>query len=349
MKITKTEIAGKLKKLKGLLNNKAAEINGVLVKGNTLYATNLEISIKATLDVPASDESFVIPRGAIDLIENLPNDVIDITSDGKSVSITCGSIKHKVQTVDVSKYPAEQEISSTADDTTISSGEFLDALDSVLYAVSENAKKASLTGVLLDAHGGNLNIVGCDGYRVAWSKIKYDGKFKVIIPKATIRQILAVGISGDISLAWDNNGIKIKSKEYEVYSRIISDEYLKYEELFVDYPNQTIIDRKTLSECLKRALICLDDKANNPICCNFAENSLSVSLFKSSAEYEETVKLETAVDKPLEIGFNGKYLLDAMSSFVAEKVSVKLENPGKPIIFDDGDLQALVLPVKLNK
>ena len=207
--------------------------------------------------------------------------------------------------------------------------------------------KEVLKGVLLDARDGELNIVGCDSFRIAWNKMKYNGTFKVIVPKTTIRQILTFGISGNISFAWDEKSICFKSDECEVTSRVISGDFIDYKKIFLEFPNQTIIDRHTMTECLKRAMICSDDKNKNVLKCNFEENTLFVTLHKSKSEYEEIVNLEVPVMESLEIGFNIRFLLDAMNSFMSDKLSIKLGSGLQPMIIDDGELNAMVLPIKL--
>ena len=349
MRVEKSEIAGKLRKLKNILNRRldSAELNGVLFKDNCLYATNLEIGIKTTINSVNDNESFIIPKAAIDLIENLPDGMVEIISEDKTVTIKSGTIKNKYQSFSADTYIEMQPPEIENNNVTVSSGEFLDALDSILYAVSESAAKEALKGVLLDAHDGMLNIVGCDGFRIAWSKIKYNDTFKVIIPKSTIKQILTFGISGDISFAWDDKSIRFKTDEYEVTSRILSGEFLNYEKMFVEYPNETVVDRKLIIECLKRAMICSDDKSKNALRCLFEDSKLSVNLHKCNSEYEETVTLEVPISEKVEIGFNVRYLLDAMNSFMSDKVSVKLGSGLQAMIIDDGDLNAMVLPVRL--
>ncbi len=347
MFIEKSELAAKLKSLKGILNNKLEGIGGILLKDGYIYAMNYEIAIKGFIDSAAPDESFVIPRPAIDLIENLPGGTIEIKGNEKSISIRCGEIKNRYQTTDPNSYPMIETALNGTNSADVPSKGLFETMNSVLYAVSETASKAQMRGVLLDACDGYLNIVGCDGTKLAWNKIKYDGEFKVIIPKATVKQLISLGMSGDISFSWDENGIVLKNDEFEVYSKVLSGEFLNYKALFIEYPNQTIIDRRKFSDCLRRANICADDRALSAVMCSFEDEKVAVSLKKSSAEYEEAVQLEIPVKEPVKIGFNGRYLLDALNSFDAEKVSVKVGTPHQGAIIDDGDMFALVLPVQM--
>lgn len=350
MIIEKNEIATKLRKLKGILTGgRMQESAGILVKGNSLYASNIEIGMKAALSIENSDEEFVIPKKAIELIENLPPQMVEITSEDNHISIKCGSIKNKYQTTSAGLYPKMESISESDNHFTIQSGEFQDALNSALYAVSENITKETLKGILLEASDGTLNVVGCDGVRIAWSRIDYDGDFKVIVPKATIQKMLSIGISGNMSFAWDKNSITFRSKEYEVVSRIINGEYFDYKKMFVQYPNETVIDRRKVSECFKRAIICGEDKnaSKSPIKCSFNDDKLCVTLHQSLSEYEEIIPLEVPIAQPLDIAFNGRYILDALNSFISDNLSVRMGESTQPIIIDDGKQSACVLPVKM--
>lgn len=350
MLIEKDEIATKLRKLKGMLNSgKLQESAGILVRGNSLYVNNFAIGIKAMLDIENSAEEFVIPKKAIDLIENLPSREVEITAGDGNISIKCGSIKNRYQTTSADIYPQMESISETDNQFTIQSGELQDALNSVLYAVSETTQKETLKGVLLEAADGTLNIVGCDGYRIAWSKIDYDGDFKVIVPKSTIQKLLSIGINGEISFVWDDKSITFRSKEYEVVSRIINGDYIDYKKMFVQYPNETVIERKTICECFKRAIICSDEKNSSraPIKCSFDNSTLSVRLHQQLSEYEETLPLEVPIPSPLEIAFNGRYILDALNSFISDDISARMGTNQQPIIIDDGKQCACVLPVKM--
>lgn len=350
MLIEKNEIAAKLRKLKGILTGgKIQESAGILVRGNSLYANNFAIGIKAMLDIENSDEEFVIPKNAIDLIENLPPREVEITAENGHINIKCGSIKNKYQTTSAELYPQMESISETDNQFTIQSGEFQDALNSVLYAVSENTQKEVLKGILLEASDGTLNIVGCDGYRIAWSKINYDGDFKVIVPKSTIQKLLSIGINGNISFVWDDKSITFRSDEYEVVSRVINGEYVDYKKMFVQYPNETVIERKTMYECFKRAIICSDSKVSDraPIKCSFNNDTLSITLHQQLSEYEETIPLEVPVPEPLDIAFNGRYVLDALNSFISDNISARMGTSYQPLIIDDGKQTALVLPVKM--
>lgn len=353
MKIEKSELAEKLKKLKGLLVSKVNEQAGVLLRGNSIYASNYEMCAKTKLNIENTNEKFIIPKKVVDLIEKLPNETIEITTTDKSIVVRCESIRNRYQAIPTDTYFLPEMAYENDNSIAIDSEAVCTALRSVLYAVNDEfQQKEFLKGVFLGAHNGTLNIVGCDGYRLSWNKVDYDGEFEVIIPKSAVQRLLDIGIIGDISLIWNDRNIIFKSDEYELVSRTLCGEYLNYEKLFPKYSGSAVIDRKAAIECIKRALICADKNTSpNVLRFNFRAGELKVSTNSSISEYEETLRLNKAASEEigeLEIGFNGRYLLEAFGSFEEDKLSLELGGATQPMIISGKNQKALLLPVRLE-
>lgn len=352
MKIEKKEIAEKLKNLCKALDSKLGANEGVLVRGNTLFAGGRSMGIRTNLNVPASDETFVIPKSAVGFIDSLPSGVIEITGNDKSILIKCDKkIKNKVQTFDKNYIaePKAEDAEGAIEKLTIGGEQLTYALRSVIYAASDNAAREILNGVLLEASGGTLNIVGCDGFRIAWNTLDYGDEFKTVIPKPVAAQIVAIGFKGAVTVSLNQSLICFKDEEYEFFSHTISGEYIKYGDMFKKLTNHAVINRKSLLDCTKRALLCSADTTNNALKLKFNDNSLTVSLIKGKSEFEEIIELEESVTSPLEIGFNGKYIVEAIKDMDDDKIAVEMGNSRQPLIIHGGGLRTLVLPVSLGK
>ena len=209
MIIERSEIAEKLGKLKSVVPAKTEfeGIKGVLFKDNRLTAYNLELGVISPLKVE-TEEQFVLPARAIEMIENLPNGPMEITADEKNqVVIKTGGIKNKLLSTPADKFPEVEIVDDCIGSFSIKGGELFDAISAVLYAVPAQNTKPQMTGVLFDSHDGYLNIVGCDGYRMAWSRgIRREWKNGVIVPAVVLedgnRQIEVTGkelLFGDFS------------------------------------------------------------------------------------------------------------------------------------------------------
>lgn len=336
--------------MKTVLPSKLQEnaIQGVLFKDNCLSATNLEIGIKSPLEA-GTDEQFIIPARAIELIENLPDGPIEIIPDSNnSITIKAQNINNKFQSFAPKAFPELKTIASDVNVGNISSTDFEKAVKSVIYAVDVNNTRTIMTGIYFDSSGGNLNIVGCDGYRIAWYKMPYNKDFHFVAPKVAIQKLLSIGIQGDIEISYDSNSAIFKSDEYTVYTRLLDGSYIEYKKMFTKPDNSTIIGRMAFLEGLRRCMICMDEKNRGVVKLQFEEDTLTITANSTISEYAEKIKLEAPIDKPIAIGFNGTYVIDCLRSFDCENIELSFGSAVQPMIADDGEQSALVLPVRLN-
>ena len=350
MKIEKSAIASRLGKLKNVISGRTVTdaLQGVLFKDNCLTANNLEIGVKANLEIE-TDETFIIPLKAIELIESLPDGIVEITTDkSHAITIKTEGIKNKFQSFPPESFPAIQSVINDISTVSISSSDLQDAINSVMYAVAAQHNNQILTGLLFDSSDGVLNIVGCDGFRLAWSKLDYDKEFKFVVPKAAIQKLMSIGISGEIQVSYDSKTAIFKSKDYIVSTRLLEGSYLNYKKMFPKYDNTTIIDRTAFIESLRRSMICADDRLKGAVKLQLEESRMHITSNSSVSEYAENIKLEAPIDAPIAIGFNAHYIVDCLRSFSCEKVEVSFGQAVQPMVVDDGRLSAIVLPVKLN-
>ncbi len=350
MIIDKAVLAPKLAKLKTVLPSRILEnaVQGVLFKDNCLFATNLEIGVKTTIEVD-SEEEFIIPARAIELIDNLPEGPIEIIPDKSySITIKAQNIKNKFQSHDPKIFP---ELGADATDFnigSISSTDFEKAVKSVLYAVDSNNARVIMSGVCFDSSEGTLNIVGTDGHRMSWYKMNYNKEFSFIAPKTSIQKLLSIGISGEIEISYDPKNAIFKSDEYTLYTRLLEGQYVAYKSVFKKPDNSTIINRKAFLEGLKRCMICMDEKNRGAVKLKFEGEKLTILANSSISEYAEVINLEAAIDESITIGFNGVYVADCLKSFEGENVEISFGTAVQPMVVDDGELSAIVLPVRLN-
>lgn len=353
MIVDKSVIAAKLAKLKIIIPNKLISeeiqsIQGVLYKDNSLYVTNLDVSIKAVFE-NNSKETFIIPSRAISLIESLPKENIEIIPEPNfSIRIKTKHINNKFQSYDPSTFP-DMNLTGSAETAIvkINNKELENGIKSVIYAVGNNELKPALAGVYFESSNGVLNIVGCDGYRMSWYKTEYEREFKLNVPKEAVQKVISVGMAGDISILSDQKSAIFESDEYTIYTRLLEGNYINYESMLKKRGNSTIINRLSFIEALKRCMLCMDEKNKGIVKLQLNGEKVIISANSVISEYTEEVKLETSIDESLTIGFNGVYLLDFLNGFESENLELDFGTAHSPLIADDSKQSALVLPLKL--
>ncbi len=98
-----------------------------------------------------------------------------------------------------------------------------------------------LKALYLHAEDGMLNFVGSDSHVLAWDKVAFDGNFKLLIPKAAIEKLTAIGISGKVCIRHSKASAVFVSEGYEIHTRIMEGEYLRYQSIFKEFRLHTVI------------------------------------------------------------------------------------------------------------
>jgi DNA polymerase III beta subunit len=346
MIVQKSEIAPKLAKLKTILSKSPdASTEGVLFKDNCLTATNFEICITSNLDIN-TDESFIIPARAIDLIENLPEGQIEIIPDEDNIRIKAKGINNVFQSVNPNTFP--RTINESENECgTINCTDFAKAVNSVIYAVSDKSIKPMLTGIYFESKNGKLNLVGCDGYRMAWTRMDYENEFSFIVPKMHLKNVLSLCKAGEVKISCSKLNAVFKTEEFTIYTRLLEGTYIVYENMFTKRGNITAINRHVLLESLKRALINVEDRNKALLKFNIKNKTMTIMAESSLSQFMEEIELERAIDEPLDIGFNGVYLMDCLKALDSEVIEFNFGTEVQPLIIEESDKSSMVLPIRM--
>lgn len=354
MIVQKSEIAPKLSKLKTIVPSKISTegnqcIQGILYKNNSLQATNLEISIKAAFE-KGEEETFIIPARAIELIESLPDGEIHIIpEDNYSVKIKTKGINNKFQSYNPEEFPNLDEDIPDIAAGSISINDFERGIKSVLYAINVISARPIYTGVKFAANGSKLNIVGCDGFRMAWFKMAYENNFEFVVPKITVQKLLSIGISDDVEIIYNDRSAVFKSYEYTIYTRLLEGKYIEYEKAFIKKDNEVQVEKNKLIEAIKRCMICCADEKNKCIMkLQIKGSSITVSTNSAISEYTEDIQTESNNNEKLTIGLNALYTIEFLKSFENEMLTINFGTGTEPITAEDKEMSGMLLPVRLN-
>jgi len=325
------------------------------------------------------------------IIRSLPEGEIHLDIDDKNlVNIYSGKSVFELVALDGSTFPAMPQLSGDRM-FTIRRGDLKAMVNQTIFAIAVNDSRIALNGAYFKIAGDKILAVSCDGNRmalrericeladvVAGHDVADDGTVTVnesgilnadfIIPGKTLTELLKL-IGGDddepmkIQLArkhviFDVTGSGEDAKTAVFFSRLIDSEYIEYDR-FIPKANKTFVtvDREKFLSGLEMAALFSEDRsmgqARTGVSCVFEDSVLKISSAASSGRFVDEIPTEMEGD-PIELGFNCRFLIDALRSCDTEKVKLSMSSPIMSMVIEAPDSETsedsrflmLVVPMK---
>lgn len=336
-------------------------LEGILIKtldGQIeLCGYDLEIGITTTIDAKVMDPGAVVISAKIfsDIIRRLPGKEIELTCDEHLVAtIKSESSTFSLTGITPKDFPDLPVIDSYAS-FCISSTILKSMIKQTIFAVSDSESKPINTGTLFEISDARINLVSVDGYRLAkrTEKIDTDQNFRFVVPGKTLNEILKLipEAEENISISVGRRHITFTVANYNIISRLLEGEFLDYTSAIpTEYSTEIQATTRELIDIIDRVSLVITDRLKSPVRCIFANNSAKISCITSIGKANDEATL-TMSGENLEIGFNNRYLLDALRNTDTDEITLQLNGPLSPmkILPKEGDsFIFLVLPVRLK-
>ena len=212
-----------------------------------------------------------------------------------------------------------------------------------------------MTGELLEINGDEMKLVSSDGHRISIRKIQlrevYEHK-KVIVPGKTLNEvskILPGGAENDLLIYFTSNHIVFEFENTVVVSRLIEGEYFNIDRMLSsDYETKVKVNKRELLNCIDRATLLTREGDRKPIVINITDESMELKIDSALGSMNEEIDIEKQ-GRDLMIGFNPKFLIDALRVIDEEEVELYMVNPKAPCFIknENQGYIYLILPVSL--
>lgn len=355
MILHQSELSEKLKVLKSIsTSNLNKEVQGVLLKDKMLIANNFKTSIVVPLADCEGTENYIIPPIAIDFIIGLPEGNVELMKDGQQLVVKCGKIKSKFSTCDVELFPETSTEPPDEDKllVDIKSSELEKKVKQVMFACSKsNPAKPVHEGLMFESDGKILNIVACDGYRMAWQKISNSNEFKIALDKEALQKAFTIAEEDICIYENDKKSIIIKVGDYEICSKLYeAEKFVPYKTVYpASHKISFKVNRCEILNCFNRLSLCISEKRKYPAALEFDNEILSVSSSDEKVNINESLSLtEINGNEKIRIGVNIDFMKEALKASTAEEVTFKLNSGLEAIAISDGSLDQIVLPLRLK-
>lgn len=325
-------------------------------KGNiTLTANDMELGIETIIE-GFIEESGIIALDAkifLEIVRKLPDSDIKIeTDDTYKTTITCGKAKFNIIGKSGEDFSMLPEVERT-DSIMISQFTLKEVIRQTIFSIADNDTNKIMTGELFEIHDNELKVVSLDGHRISLRCIElkntYDDK-KVIVPGKTLQEISKIlpgEAEKDVNIFFTDKHILFEFDQTTVVSRLIEGEYFKIAQMLSnDYETKVHINKKEFLDCIDRATLLVKENDKRPIILNITEGNMELKINSTVGSMNEDVDIEKD-GKDLMIGFNPKFLMDALRVIEDEEIDIYLVNPKAPCFIrnQNNTYVYLILPV----
>ena len=328
----------------------------------TLVATDMEISMSASIDVRGSENgSIAVPaKRVMDTLRALPDAQIIFNADTGSNKIKMITENGEYNLIGESSqdYPAIPEFKSS-NEILIESSVIESIISKTVFSVSTDELRPSMTGLLLQFKEKEMRAVATDGHRLV--RIIYTNlpqikdQKDIIIPAKALNLISKAAESGSNTISFSSTHIKFTFNNLTLTSRLIEESYPNYESVIpLENDKKLLADRNILLSAVKRVSL-YSSNTTHQIRFSMKKDDLKIMAedIDFGGEAKEKVACSYSAEN-MEIGFNAMYLMDILSHIDSQEVIFNFSSSVKAAIIkpvtmrENEDVLMLVMPMRLN-
>ncbi len=318
-------------------------------------ANDMELGIETKVEGTISEKGIVALEARLfsEIIRKLPESDVTITTDTNlSTLITCEKAKFSIMGRDGEDF---SYLPFVEKDSCISISQFTlkELIRQTIFSIAQNESNKMMTGELFEINQDQLRVVSLDGHRISIRKIElketYEEK-KIIVPGKTlieISKILNGGTEDLVDIYFTENHIMFEFDQTVVVSRLIEGNYFRVDQMLSnDYNTKVTINKKEFLDCIDRATLMVKEGDKKPIILNIANDVMELKITSQIGSMDEMIDI-TLEGNDIKIGFNPKFLIEALRVIDEETINIYYMNPKAPcFIRDEKETYIyLILPV----
>ena len=324
----------------------------------TLTANDMELGIETTIEGEIVEKGIIALDAKIflEIVRKLPDSDISIETDSSyKTTITCEKSKFSIigkSGEDFSYLP----VIDKNDNIVISQFTLKEVVRQTIFSISDNDNNKLMTGELFDINKDELKVVSLDGHRISIRKIQLKDSYepkKVVVPGKTLNEvskILPGDAESDVIISFTSKHIVFEFDNTTVVSRLIEGEYFRIDQMLSsDYETKVKINKKEFLNSIDRATLLVKEGDKKPIIINITDDRMELKINSVVGSMNEDIDIEKS-GKDLMIGFNPKFLIDALRVIDDEEVDIYMVNPKAPCFIKNPEESYiyLILPVNFS-
>ncbi len=328
-----------------------------------ISAYDFNVAISAVFDANTVENGTIIFPAKLfsDIVRKLPGgeDVYIEADDSYQIKISCGGTVFNIMGVSPQDFP---EIPSVLDENRVelTVSAFKRLIKHTVYAASQTDLKPILTGILFEINDSEsfISAVGLDQYRLSLKRESFEYKSgdinKFIVPAKTLKELLNIlpeESENNIRICVSEKNVMFCYDNFVMISRTLEGEFLDYRKVIpADFKFKVRVKTRELRSMIDRAALITSNAIKSPIRCDFDFDTVKISTASNIGKFTEVINVPNFAEK-LTVGFNNKFMLEALSACDADEILIRLCTELTPIILEpvEGeDFLSMVLPMRLN-
>jgi len=337
-------------------------LEGILLEAqNDLRLTgyNLETGIRTTVPAEITETGTLVLGARLfgEIVRKLPDDMVSFQSTNYTVHIQCGMSEFHILATDPEEFPElpAVEYQNTFE---IPQSRLRAMIGQTLFAVSTNESRPIHTGSLFEVDEEGLTVVSVDGYRLALRRESLDVKqgeefFQFVVPGSALSEVEKICSTEDpVTVIQGARHVLFQTAQTLLVCRRLEGEFLNYRNA-IPRNNSIKIECETrkMLQCIERVSLIISEKLKSPLRCVFGDGQVSITTKTGIGDAADQCPIE-GDGQGLEIGFNNKYLMDALKAAPADKLRLEFSSGVAPCVIlpteENDSFTYMVLPVRLK-
>ena len=360
MLVTGLSITGRTVAQKSALS----AIEGILCNagdGLSLTGYNMETAITYQIEAEVTDVgSCILPAKLFgDIIRRLPEGPVTVVVDENyKVSIRAGFASFTISAESAEDYPELPDVAGNRS-VRIPQSALKELIGSTIFAVSENQGRPIHTGVKFEVEENRVSAIAVDGFRLARRTYhtgeNVERKISFVVPAQGLKEVEKILQDSDEEVAFvlGSKHILFQIGCATLICRLLEGDFLDWRRVVpTNCPVKLVAHVSDLASSIERVGLIVSEKYKSPVRCVFSNQVLLLRTNTTIGAAEDRCAI-AGDGKELEIGFNVRYLADALRAIPSEEVVLELTNGLSPIVMtpveEKYDYSYMVLPVRINK
>ena len=361
--VNKSDITEAVSNIQRAVSTKTSipALEGILLSatetGLELCAYDLELGITTVIPAFVMEPGKAVLSAKLfsDIVRRTPAETVTVSVDEKNMAtLESGYSRFSIIGIPAEEFP---ELPKLSDSTQISlPGALLKSMiRQTLFAIAESDAKPIHQGSLFSLENGILDVVSVDGYRLAVRRepVDFSEELSFVVPGKTLSELLKLIKDSEepVEISAGRRHILFKIDNYTVISSLLEGEFLNYKAAIPpESQTEVVLKTREAIDSVERVSLLITDRLKSPIRCLFDNNEVKLNCTTSMGRASDQLDVEMT-GQSVEIGFNNRYLLEALRNTECDEVKVQLGGPLSPmkVVPKEGDsFLFLVLPVRLK-